>query len=47
MTRISTDHRRSLKQTDTEMLVALAPAPAVISENAQTGMLKNMIPDPG
>ena len=29
------------------MLSAPAPAPAVISENIQAGILKNMVPDPG
>jgi len=35
------------EQMDTEMLVAPAPAPAAISENVQTGMPKNMVPDLG
>jgi len=30
---------------DTEMSVV--PAPAVISENVQIGMPKNIVPDPG
>jgi len=30
---------------DTEMSVAPASAPVEISENIQTGMLKNMVPD--
>jgi len=34
------------KQTYTEMLVALAPAPAAISKNIQTEMPKNMVLDP-
>jgi len=33
------------KQTNTEMSVALAPAPAVISKNVQTRILKNMVLD--
>ena len=33
------------EQTDTE--ISVAPAPAPISKNVQTGMLKSMVPDPG
>jgi len=36
------------KQTDTEMSVAQqATAAVAISENGQTGLPKNMVPDPG
>jgi len=32
---------------DTEMSVAPATTTAAVSENVQTGLTKNMIPDPG
>jgi len=35
------------EQTDTEMSVAPVTAAAVVSENVQTGLPKNMVPDPG
>jgi len=35
------------KQMDTEMSSVLAPAAVGISENMQTGMPKNIVPDPG
>jgi len=35
------------KQTDTEMSVTPATAAAVVSKNVQTGLPKNMVPDPG
>ena len=35
------------KQTDTEMSVTLALTLAAISKNVQTGMLKNIVLDPG
>ena len=35
------------KLTDTEMSVALATMATAVSENVQTGLLKNMVPDPG
>ena len=37
------------KQTDTEMLVAPAPAPMEVigQENGQAGLPKNMVPDLG
>ena len=35
------------EQTDTEMSVAPATAAAAISENAQAGLPKSMVPDPG
>jgi len=35
------------KQTDTEMSVVPATAAATINENVQTGLPKNMVPDPG
>jgi len=35
------------KQTDTEMSVAPATAAAAVNENVQTGLPKNMVPDPG
>jgi len=35
------------EQTDTEMSVAQATTAAVVSENAQAGLPKNMVPDPG
>ena len=39
----------SNKQTDTEILVALAPAPMEVigQENGRAGLPKNIIPDPG
>jgi len=44
---ITEEASSNYKQTDTEMSVALAPAPAAISENIQAGTPKNMVPDPG
>ena len=35
------------KQTDTEMSVAPATAAAAVSENAQAGLPKSMVLDPG
>ena len=35
------------KQTDIEISVALAPMEVIGQENGQTGLPKNMIPDPG
>ena len=35
------------KQMDTEISSVLAPAAVGISENMQTGMPKNIVPDPG
>jgi len=35
------------EQTDTKMSVAPATAAAVVSKNVQTGLPKNMVPDPG
>jgi len=37
------------EQTDTEISVALAPAPMEVTgqENGQAGLPKNMVPDPG
>jgi len=35
------------EQTNTEMLVAQATMAAAVSENAQAGLPKNMVPDPG
>ena len=35
------------EQTDTEMSVAPATAAAAVSKNVQTGLLKNMVLDPG
>ena len=45
----TSEESTSDKQTDTEISVALAPAPMEVigQENGQTGLPKNMIPDPG
>jgi len=43
---ITEEASSNYKETDTEMLVAPALAPAAISENIQVGMPKNMVPDP-
>ena len=34
------------KQTDTEISVASAPMEVIGQENSQTGLPKNMVPDP-
>ena len=39
--------RSEYKQTDIEMSVAQATTAAVVSENVQTGLLKNMVLDLG
>ena len=44
----ASEESTSDKQTDTEMSVALAPAPIEVigQENSQAGLPKNMVPDP-
>jgi len=45
----ASEESTSDEQTDTKMLVALAPAPMEVigQENSQVGLLKNMVLDPG
>ena len=42
----ASEESTSDKQTDTEISVASAPMEVIGQENSQTGLPKNMVPDP-